>query len=123
MVIAVQDDRTAITPISVVSKIRSVLNPSTARKYWAPIEGIQSACSTNCQLASSLSYQNHSGSDTRKPSPTKMLAIHLIRFSRCRFTNSRTPTPTSGVNRISDNSGKSAALFMVFCQAQRPVRE
>ena len=46
-VMAFHDDSTAIDPIIVVSRISSVLKPSTPRKYSAPIEGIQGARSTN----------------------------------------------------------------------------
>ena len=41
--IAVHDDSTAIAPIIVVSRMRSVLKPSTPRKYSAPIEQMRPA--------------------------------------------------------------------------------
>ena len=37
-----------MTPIIVVSRRSSTANPSTPRWYWAPIDGIHSAFSTNC---------------------------------------------------------------------------
>ena len=119
---AVHDDSTPMTPISVVSRISSALKPSTPRKYSAPIEGIQARRSTNCQPASCVSYQNHSGSETRKPAPAVALAIHRIRSSWRRSVSSRSTTPTSGVKRISDSKGNPAALLMVLNAGQRPTR-
>ena len=108
--IAVQDDSTAITPISVVSRISSTLKPSTPRKYSAPIEGIHGSRSTNWKSGFAESYRNQSGNDTRKPTTTVRLAIQRI-TSSCRFgTNSSTSAPTSGVNRINDSRLES--LFM-----------
>ena len=46
-VIAVHDDRIAMDPINVVSRMSSVLSPSTPRKYSAPTDGIHGARSTN----------------------------------------------------------------------------
>ena len=111
--IAFQDDSTAMTPISVVSRIRRTLNPSTPRKYSAPMEGIHCSRSTNCHSGFAESYRNQSGSDTRKPTATVTLAIQRI-TSSCRFdTNSSTSAPASGVNRINDSRLESALLMTV----------
>ena len=45
--IAVHDDRTAIVPISVVSRISRTAKPSTPRWYSAPMAGIHGARSWN----------------------------------------------------------------------------
>ena len=108
--IAVQEDSTAIAPIKVASRISNALNPSTPMKYSAPIDGIHSCRSTNCQSGLVVSSQNQSGSETRKPSMANTFAIQRMAFSL--FANSSTTAPTSGVNMISDNSGKSAVLLM-----------
>ena len=104
--IAVQEDSTAIAPIRVASRISNVLNPSTPRKYSAPIDGIQSCRSTNCQSGPVVSSQNQSGSETRKPSMANPFATQRMVFGL--LTNSSSTAPTSGVNMISDSSGKSA---------------
>ena len=62
-VIAFHDDRIAMNPIIVVSRISSVLRPSTPRKYSAPIDGIHGARSTNWNSAPCGLYQNHSGTE------------------------------------------------------------
>ena len=61
--IAVHDDSTAMDPIIVVSRISSVLKPSTPRKYSAPIDGIHGARSTNWKSGFCGLYQNHSGTE------------------------------------------------------------
>ena len=79
--IAVHDDSTAMKPIIVVSRISSVLKPSTPRKYSAPIDGIHGARSTNWKSALCGLYQNHSGTETTKPTNATMFAIQRIAFS------------------------------------------
>ena len=56
-----------MNPIIVVSRISSVLRPSTPRKYSAPIDGIHGARSTNWKSALCGLYQNHSGTEITKP--------------------------------------------------------
>ena len=80
-------------------------------KYSAPIDGIHSCCSTNCQSGLVVSSQNQSGSETRKPSMANPFATQRMAFGL--LTNSSTTAPTSGVNMISDNSEKSAVLLMI----------
>src|SRR3990172_7104758 len=103
---AVHDDSTAMKPIRVVSRISSTLKPSTPRKYCAPIDGIHACRSTNWNSGLCTSYQNHSGSDTRKPANVTMLAIHRIPFSCFPLTNSSKTAPASGVNRTIDSKGR-----------------
>ena len=110
MVTAVQEDRIAMEPINVASRISSALKPSTPIRYWAPIDGIHSCRSTNCQSGVLMSSQNHSGSDTRNPSPANTFAIQRIAFVLFLFTNSSSTAPARGVNMISDSRGKSSGV-------------
>ena len=80
-------------------------------KYSAPIDGIHSYRSTNCQSGLVLSSQNQSGSETTNPTTANTFAIHRMAF--CLLTKSSSTAPTSGVNMISDNSGKLAVLLMI----------
>ena len=96
------DDSTAIKPIIVVSRISSVLSPSTPRKYSAPIEGIHGARSTNWKSAFCESYQNHNGIEIAKPTNATTFAIHRMAFSFCLGTSSRSSAPASGTNRMRD---------------------
>ena len=85
-------------PSSVVSRIRSGEIPSTPKKYWTPIEGIQAAFSTNWKPAAPRSNQNHSGRLTRKPSRAMPLAPQRTASSLPLNTGSRrTSAPTRGV--------------------------
>ncbi len=79
-----------------------MLKPSTPRKYSAPIDGIHGARSTNWNSGFCGLYQNHSGTETRKPTSATMFAIQRMAFSFCLLTNSRRSAPASGVNRMSD---------------------
>src|SRR6266498_3333179 len=97
---AVHDDNTAIDPIIVVSRMSSVLKPSTPRKYSAPTEGIHGARSTNWKSGFDGLYQNHNGTETTNPTKATMFAIHRIAFSFCLLTSSRIRAPASGVNRM-----------------------
>src|SRR5687767_2871640 len=91
-----------MTPISVVSRIRSTLKPSTPRKYSAPIEGIHGSRSWNWYSGFCGLYQNHSGTETANPATANRLAIHLIAFSLRLLTKSSRIAPASGVNRITE---------------------
>ena len=102
----------AMEPINVASKISSELNPSTPIRYSAPIDGIHSCRSTNCQSGVAMSSQNHSGSDTRNPSPANPFAIHRIALVLFLFTNSSSTAPARGVNMISVSRGKLAVLLI-----------
>ena len=84
---AVHDDSTAMEPIIVVSRISSVLRPSTPRKYSAPTDGIHGARSTNWKSALCGLYQNHSGTEIeRTRRSAAMFAIQRMAFSFCLFT-------------------------------------
>ena len=85
---AVHDDRIAMDPIIVVSRISSVLRPSTPRKYSAPTDGIHGARSTNWKSALCGLYQNHSGTEMTKPMNATMFAIQRMAFSFCLLTSS-----------------------------------
>ena len=92
-----------MNPISVVSRISSVLKPSTPRKYSAPIDGIQGARSTNWKSGFCGLYQNHSGTEITNPTSATMFAIHRMAFSFCLLhEQQRAARPTSGVNRMSE---------------------
>ena len=58
------------------------------RKYSAPIDGIHGARSTNWNSGSCGLYQNHSGTEIRKPTNATMFAIHRMAFSFCLLTSS-----------------------------------
>src|SRR3954466_11415878 len=99
---AVHDDRIAIKPIIVVSRIRSVDRPSTPRKYSAPTDGIHGARSMNWKSAPDGLYQNHSGTEIANPASATRLAIQRIAFPFCLLTSSRISAPASGVKRMID---------------------
>ena len=91
-----------MNPISVVSRISSVLIPSTPRKYSAPIDGIQRARSMNWKSGLFGLYQNHSGVASRKPASDTPLASHLTAFTFRAGTHSTSSAPTSGRNSTSE---------------------
>ncbi len=91
-----------MNPNIVVSRISSVLKPSTPRKYSAPTDGIQDARSTNWKSAFCGLYQNHSGTEIAKPASATVLAIHRMASSFCLGMNSRNSAPASGVKRMSE---------------------
>ncbi len=68
-------------PSSVVSRISRVEIPSTPKKYWTPIEGIQAAFSTNWKPSFERSNQNHSGRLNRKPRSAMAFAAQRTAFS------------------------------------------
>ncbi len=91
-----------MNPISVVSRIRSVLMPSMPRKYSAPIDGIHGARSTSWNSGLRGLYQNHSGVETRNPPSAHAFASHRI-TSAFRFgTHSTSNAPASGRNSTSE---------------------
>ena len=109
-------------PISVVSRISSVLNPSTPRKYCAPIDGIQCARSTNWNSGSAGSYQNQSGTETTKPARANRFAIQRMAFSFRLSTNRRRSAPASGVNRMSDSRENWRFVMMDASRGQATAR-
>ncbi len=87
-------------PSSVVSRISRVEIPSTPKKYWTPIEGIQGAFSTNWKPSAERSNQNHSGRLSRKPRRAMPFAVQRTAFSFPFPENAgrrRTSAPTRGV--------------------------
>ncbi len=87
-------------PRSVVSRMSSVEIPSTPKKYWMPIEGIQGAFSTNWKPSAPRSNQNHRGRLTRKPRRPNPFATQRTAFSFPLPENAgrrRTRAPTRGV--------------------------
>ena len=107
---AVQDERTAMNPNIVASSTISVLKPSTPRKYSACTDGIQDARSTNWNCGSCELYQNHSGSETRKPASANRFATQRMALPFSFGMNSSRTAPASGRKRISDSSGKCATF-------------
>ena len=98
--IAVHEERTAIEPRSVVSRMSSVEIPSTPKKYWTPIEGIQGAFSTNWKPSAERSNQNHRGRLTRKPRRAMPFAAQRTAFSFSlppKAGRRRRSAPTRGV--------------------------
>src|SRR6185436_6814610 len=98
-VIDVHDDSTAMKPMSVVSRMSSVLMPSTPRKYSAPIDGIHRARSTSWKSGFLGLYQNHSGVESRNPASAIPLASHLMASSFRRGTHMISSAPAVGKKR------------------------
>ena len=92
-----------MAPTSVVSRISSVLKPSTPRKYSAPIEGIHVARSTNWKSAFCGLYKNHNGIEMTKPTNATRFAIQRMASSLRLLTSRRISAPTSGVNRMNES--------------------
>ena len=87
-------------PIMVVSRMSSALRPSTPRKYSAPTDGIHGCRSTNWKSPLCALYQNHRGTEIRKPMRATTFAIHRMAFAFSLLTSRRTSAPASGVKRM-----------------------
>jgi len=97
-VIAVHEDRMAMAPRRVVSRISRTLMPSTPKRYCTPIDAIQGCLSTSWKPPACRSYQNHRGRLTRKPRSPKRFAVQRTALSRpLKGGSSRITAPSSGV--------------------------
>jgi hypothetical protein len=95
---AVHDERIAMKPSSVVSRIISADTPSTPKWYSTPMLGIQAPFSTNWKPAAPRSKRNHRGRLMRKPTSAVPFANQRTRSSCPRKAGSNsTSAPRSGV--------------------------
>ena len=101
-----------MTPISVVSSTSSALKPSTPRKYSAPIDGIHGAARRTASSRPAAVVPEPQRQRDDEPPRANRFAIQRMASALLLRTKSSSSAPTSGVNRISDSSGKSAALII-----------